>query len=484
MGFPTEMFVSQPVADHLLCPICHDVFEDPFMLAGCGHSFCKGCLQRQKQAIEAHNALADTDDEDENKDLRDLCCPTCRRTITIPQCKNLSLQHVVHELTVKCNSGDEDSSVDDENSRRVRRRMENGGTLMIPSLNSCTWTGTLQDWINHKKECQFVVTKCPCDGCQWHGKRGDVNNHLLSNMAEHMKTMVDKRVKVVEKKLEGKIQELELTCKSQANQMKRQYVDTFCRQWLTHKPDALQDFVAYKHREYPGALLFGIPGPSRTVWEGGLFPMIMVFKGGAPTSRPPWCCFRAGFPHLNVYPSGTICLSNLTEGEGWKSDHSIPEILFSIQQLLAHPNPFSPCHAEPFHNYAHHPNEYDKAAKAEARKYNTISDFLSTGEEQFLSKANLFQDRLQKFLSNEADRMVEPRGWTLVDDDFDKWKSCGRFVSDQAYHESPSCSTDGKHATESSNQPSESECGCSCCENGQYFWDKRREMRFLFGRGG
>uniref|UniRef100_A0A3Q2VVG2 RING-type domain-containing protein n=1 Tax=Haplochromis burtoni TaxID=8153 RepID=A0A3Q2VVG2_HAPBU len=30
--------------DHLSCPICHDIFEDPVILS-CSHSFCKACLQ-------------------------------------------------------------------------------------------------------------------------------------------------------------------------------------------------------------------------------------------------------------------------------------------------------------------------------------------------------------------------------------------------------------------------------------------------------
>uniref|UniRef100_A0A3B4FZ64 RING-type domain-containing protein n=1 Tax=Pundamilia nyererei TaxID=303518 RepID=A0A3B4FZ64_9CICH len=31
--------------DHLSCPVCHDIFEDPVILS-CSHSFCKACLQR------------------------------------------------------------------------------------------------------------------------------------------------------------------------------------------------------------------------------------------------------------------------------------------------------------------------------------------------------------------------------------------------------------------------------------------------------
>ncbi|PHT32680.1 N-alpha-acetyltransferase 50 [Capsicum baccatum] len=49
-----------------------------------------------------------------------------------------------------------------------------------------------------------------------------------------------------------------------------------------------------------------------TDWEGGFYPLTIHFSEDYP-SKPPKCKFPVGFFHLNVYPSGTVCLSILNE---------------------------------------------------------------------------------------------------------------------------------------------------------------------------
>ncbi|KAL0815611.1 hypothetical protein Bca101_072055 [Brassica carinata] len=66
-------------------------------------------------------------------------------------------------------------------------------------------------------------------------------------------------------------------------------------------------------RDNVGGKLFHGRGRRRrrgeeTDWEGGLFPLTMHFSEDYP-SKPPNCTFPPGFFHLNVYPSGTVCLS-------------------------------------------------------------------------------------------------------------------------------------------------------------------------------
>jgi hypothetical protein len=50
----------------------------------------------------------------------------------------------------------------------------------------------------------------------------------------------------------------------------------------------------------------------QTDWEGGYYPLTMIFSEDYP-SKPPKCKFPQGFFHPNVYPSGTVCLSILNE---------------------------------------------------------------------------------------------------------------------------------------------------------------------------
>ena len=56
------------IGDHLTCSICLDLFEDP-VTTPCGHTFCKGCLDR-------------------NMTLNDLGCPLCPHLVLPTPCQD------------------------------------------------------------------------------------------------------------------------------------------------------------------------------------------------------------------------------------------------------------------------------------------------------------------------------------------------------------------------------------------------------------
>ena len=56
------------------------------------------------------------------------------------------------------------------------------------------------------------------------------------------------------------------------------------------------------------AWICGIPGKSKTIWEGATLTMYMYFSDKYP-SEPPKCQFDQPLPHPNIYPSGSVCLS-------------------------------------------------------------------------------------------------------------------------------------------------------------------------------
>jgi len=60
-----------------------------------------------------------------------------------------------------------------------------------------------------------------------------------------------------------------------------------------------------------------IPGKVGTLWDQGHYTLTMEFSEDYP-SKPPKCKFPAGFFHPNIYPSGTVCLSILSEDDGWR----------------------------------------------------------------------------------------------------------------------------------------------------------------------
>lgn len=64
--------------------------------------------------------------------------------------------------------------------------------------------------------------------------------------------------------------------------------------------------------------------------------------------------------HPNVYPSGTVCLSILSEEQGWRPAITIKEILRGIQDLLDDPNLDSPAQAEAYNLYKNNRQAYEK----------------------------------------------------------------------------------------------------------------------------
>jgi ubiquitin-conjugating enzyme E2 I len=111
-----------------------------------------------------------------------------------------------------------------------------------------------------------------------------------------------------------------------------------------------------------------IPGPPKTDWDGGYFPMTMDFSEDYP-AKPPKCKFPAGFFHPNIYPSGTVCLSILNEEEGWRPSITIKVLLLGIQELMTDPNPNSPAQSDAFLIFTQNKAEYSARIKRQTSHY-------------------------------------------------------------------------------------------------------------------
>ncbi|KAE8658836.1 SUMO-conjugating enzyme UBC9 [Hibiscus syriacus] len=109
-----------------------------------------------------------------------------------------------------------------------------------------------------------------------------------------------------------------------------------------------------------------IPGKIGTDWEGGYYPLTLIFCEDYP-SRPPTCKFPNGFFHPNVYASGNVCLSILNAG--WRPSITVKQILVGIQDFLDQPNPSSPANQDVCRLYVQNSNEYQKRVQQQARKY-------------------------------------------------------------------------------------------------------------------
>ncbi|VWU48327.1 ubiquitin-conjugating enzyme, putative [Hepatocystis sp. ex Piliocolobus tephrosceles] len=86
-----------------------------------------------------------------------------------------------------------------------------------------------------------------------------------------------------------------------------------------------------------------IRGPEDTIWECGIFHLIIDFSEEYPVS-PPKVKFISKIFHPNVYADGNICLDILQNQ--WSPIYDITSLLTSIQSLLNDPNTSSPANPE------------------------------------------------------------------------------------------------------------------------------------------
>ncbi|XP_066343689.1 SUMO-conjugating enzyme SCE1-like [Miscanthus floridulus] len=112
-----------------------------------------------------------------------------------------------------------------------------------------------------------------------------------------------------------------------------------------------------------------IPGKEGTDWEGGYFPLTLHFPEDYPSS-PPVCKFPAGFFHVNVYPTGAVCLSILSSA--WKASVTVRQILIGIQDLLDNPNPASAAQDICFRLYKKDMPKYKDHVRQQAKRYPSV----------------------------------------------------------------------------------------------------------------
>ena len=80
-------------------------------------------------------------------------------------------------------------------------------------------------------------------------------------------------------------------------------------------------------------------GPDDTIWEGGVFNLVIEFSEDYP-NKAPKVKFVTKMFHPNIYNDGSICLDILSHM--WSPVYDVSSILTSIQSLLTDPNINSP----------------------------------------------------------------------------------------------------------------------------------------------
>ena len=439
MGHPTSVFSPEP-SQSTICAICADVLQDACSVKECGHTFCYNCIET---SLESSNT-----------------CPNCRIEVS-GYTPNYFARDTVDELQVLCLRKSKDGAPSDDNDdgSNKKRKRDN-------DTNCCNWKGPLKDLKRHEDtECGYKTVTCSIVGCEHTCLRKDMESHLSggAGLITHMTLMQkdhDEKMKQMEQKCDTKIAKVQSECEEKIKRLERQtfvksrYIHD-CRNWIENKPDALSDFSVYSVGVGGCSLLCYIPGPAGSAWEGARIPMSLIYDNtGRGIDKPPKCRFAAGFFHMNVYPSGTICVSTINEEEGWTPEMTLPEILFTIQQLLCHPNPNSPAQITAYNVFCNEgADKYHRRTKEEADKYANY-----TGHHADVAK-----------LASNVDDMEIGKKVELV----------SRRCREERVHP-----VDPRTQATIFQKDSNGNCECSCCALGQNFWDSEKKMRFLFGVGG
>eukprot|EP00112_Aurelia_sp_Birch-Aquarium-sp1_P001413 Seg1150.2 transcript_id=Seg1150.2/GoldUCD/mRNA.D3Y31 product="SUMO-conjugating enzyme UBC9" protein_id=Seg1150.2/GoldUCD/D3Y31 len=138
--------------------------------------------------------------------------------------------------------------------------------------------------------------------------------------------------------------------------------------WKQHHP---KGFTAEPSKDENGTknwLLWdcAIPGQAKTAWEGGIYKLKIEFSEDYP-HEPPHCYFDPPILHPNVFPTGTVSLSLIEQGKGWKPQITVKQILLGIQMLLSEPNFQQPAQAEAFALYSQSKMTYEMKVKEQAK---------------------------------------------------------------------------------------------------------------------
>jgi hypothetical protein len=171
--------------------------------------------------------------------------------------------------------------------------------------------------------------------------------------------------------------------------------------------------------------------------------------------------FHVGVFHTNAYPSGLVCVSTLTEEETWSSETTLPEILFSVQQWLAHPNFNSPASSEPYHLCMQQGiDAYNARVKNEVLQY---SGYVGHHPHAL----QMLVDGKERLDTDNIVQKAERLGVT-------------RCVKEN-WTKPPPPMLESVWKNTSIEEECAQACVCSCSAWGQTFWDEKRKIRHLFG---
>ncbi|KAF9510276.1 hypothetical protein BS47DRAFT_1409189 [Hydnum rufescens UP504] len=114
--------------------------------------------------------------------------------------------------------------------------------------------------------------------------------------------------------------------------------------------------------EWTGA----IPGPTGSVYEGGLFEFSLTLPSDYPFTAPK-ITFKTRIYHMNISQTGHICLDILKNA--WSPALSIFKVILSLSSLLTDPNPSDPLVPPIATEYTRKRAQHDQTARLWTQLY-------------------------------------------------------------------------------------------------------------------
>jgi hypothetical protein len=179
-----KYFLCEEIDSNLICSICSGVLINPVQFKCCKKTVCKDCV------------LPSTSKESSDHSK----CPIC-------SCESLgfeqtfALNGVVQNMKICCMNNNDPRHLRQENDTEY-----DGCNLQRVGNNSsmcyCSWTGNLSEWCDHNKNsCQLCEVSCSIGGCDFIGRRKDMEVHNLSSIMDHMQLLLGQRMLGVENNL-------------------------------------------------------------------------------------------------------------------------------------------------------------------------------------------------------------------------------------------------------------------------------------------
>jgi uncharacterized FlaG/YvyC family protein len=179
-----KYFLCEEIDNNLICSICSGVLINPVQFKCCKKTVCKDCV------------LPSTSKEtpDHNK------CPICScESLEFEQ--TFALNGVVQNMKICCMNNIDPRHPRQENLTEYDdRNLESIGNYS--SMCYCSWTGNLSEWCDHdKNSCQLCEVSCSVGGCDFTGRRKDMEMHNSSSIVDHMQHLFGQRMLSVENNL-------------------------------------------------------------------------------------------------------------------------------------------------------------------------------------------------------------------------------------------------------------------------------------------